>query len=169
MPGSSIKAMMRLLQPGVALVAIAGVLVACSDPDDKRNATPERGTPVASPTAYFTPTSTADSTPTPTMTSGETGIVGTVLIGPQCPVVREGEECPNKPYEADIDVYDGSGKLVAQVRSDANGEFFVALAPGSYRLIPRSPGALPFASPQDVTVIAGQMAQVAVSYDSGIR
>lgn len=169
MPGSSIKTMMRLIQPLVALAAIAGVLAACGDPDDRRNATPEPGTPVASPTAYFSPTATPEPPIPATATSGETGIAGTVLIGPQCPVVREGEPCPDQPYEADIDVYGAAGKLVAQVRSDANGEFFVALAPGAYRLEPRSPRTLPYASPQDVTVITGQVAQVVVQYDSGIR
>jgi len=160
---------MRLMRPLVALAAIAGVLAACGDPDDQRNATPAPGTPVASPTAYFPPTATHESTSTPSTPSGETGIAGTVLIGPQCPVVREDEPCPDQPYEADIDVYEASGKLVAQVRSDANGEFFVALAPGAYRLEPRSPGALPYGSPQDVTVTAGHVAHVVVSYDSGIR
>ena len=133
------------------------------------------GTPASSITTQppNTPISATATPPGPTSTpgttSGETGIAGTVLIGPQCPVVREDEPCPDQPYEADIDVYEASGKLVAQVRSDANGEFFVALAPGAYRLEPRSPGALPYASPQEVTVIAGQVAPVVVSYDSGIR
>jgi hypothetical protein len=161
--------MMKLMRPLVALAAIAGVLAACGDTDDQRNATPERGTPVASPTAYFPRPATPESTSTPATMSGETGLAGTVLIGPQCPVVREDEPCPDRPYEADIDVYEASDKLVAQVRSDANGEFFVPLAPGAYRLEPRSPGPLPYASPQEVTVIARQVAQVVVSYDSGIR
>ena len=108
-------------------------------------------------------------TPIPVSTIGRTGISGIVLIGPQCPVVREGEECPDKPYEADIDVYDASGALVTRVRSDAAGEFFVDLAAGAYRLEPRSPGALPYGSPQDVTVTAGHVTRVVVSYDSGIR
>lgn len=199
MPESSIKAMMTLIRLLVALAAIAGVLTACGDPDAQRSATttpppdytrlclsgtpcptgePEPGTPVSSPTAYVAPTATPEQpialtttppTSTPATTSGETGVAGTVLIGPQCPVVREDEPCPDKPYEADIDVYDASERLVARVRSNANGEFFVALAPGAYGLEPRSPGALPYGSPQDVTVIAGQVTEVVVQYDSGIR
>lgn len=122
--------------------------------------------PNAVPTVTVTPL--ASSTPNPSP-PGETGIAGTVLIGPQCPVVREDEPCPDQPYEADIDVYDASGALVSQVRSDANGEFFVALAAGAYRLEPRSPAALPYASPVDVIVVDGRTTSVVVSYDSGIR
>ncbi len=108
-------------------------------------------------------------TPIPVSTIGRTGISGIVLVGPQCPVVREDEPCPDKPYEADIDVYDASGALVTRVRSDAAGEFFVELASGAYRLEPRSPAVLPYASPVDVIVVDGRTTSVVVSYASGIR
>lgn len=115
----------------------------------------------------FTATPPPADTPVPDV--GRAGISGIVLVGPQCPVVREGEECPDKPYEADIDVYDASGAFVTRVRSDADGEFFVAVAAGDYRLEPRSPGAFPFAAPLDVRVIHGITTRVVVQYDSGIR
>ncbi len=116
---------------------------------------------------------TATQAPPPTGTPlpgiGRTGISGIVLVGPQCPVVREGEECPDRPLEADIDVYDASGAFVTRVRSDGYGEFFVEVPAGDYRLEPRSPGVFPSSSPIDVTVIDGRATRVVVQYDSGIR
>jgi len=121
--------------------------------------------PTEAPT--FTPAPPPTGTPLPGI--GRTGISGIVLVGPQCPVVRVGEECPDKPYEADIDVYDASGAFVTRVRSDVYGEFFVDVPAGDYRLEPRSPGVLPSASPIDVTVLDGRTTRVVVQYDSGIR
>ena len=135
------------------------------------------GTPLPSltptPPRAFEPSVTSGPAPSSTVAppaQQEAGISGIVLIGPTCPVVREGEDCDDKPYEADIDVYDASsGALVARVRSDAAGEFFIDVPAGKYRLEPRSPGTLPYASPIDVTVEDGQTTRVVVQYDSGIR
>lgn len=98
------------------------------------------------------------------------GLEGLVTVGPQCPVVREGESCPDLPYAATLELRQ-SGKLVAQFNSDAQGKFRVTVRPGSYSLEPQSPGgrALPAAGPQTVTVLEGQFSSVAVVYDSGIR
>ncbi len=108
-------------------------------------------------------------TGTPLPGFGRTGISGIVLVGPQCPVVRQGEECPDQPLQADIDVYDASGTFVVRVRSDEYGEFFVEAPAGDYRLEPRSPGVFPTSSPIDATVIDGFTTRVIVQYDSGIR
>ena len=101
---------------------------------------------------------------------GSSGIEGTVLVGPQCPVVREGEDCPDRPLAAKIEVKAGE-RLVARFSSDAQGKFRVPLAPGAYSLVPEgsSGNVLPRGIPQDVTVTAGQFAPVSIQYDSGIR
>ena len=39
-------------------------------------------------------------TPTP----AESGITGKVTIGPMCPVMIEGQDCPDRPYQATITV-----------------------------------------------------------------
>jgi len=46
----------------------------------------------------FLSTCSIDSTPT------DSGIEGQVLIGPMCPAVQEGQECPDQPYQASLTV-----------------------------------------------------------------
>jgi hypothetical protein len=102
----------------------------------------------------------------------DSGVEGLVLIGPMCPVVQEGEPCPDEPFAATIVVRSGDdGKLVATLRSGDDGRFSVNLAPGEYVLVPLSPneGAPPFASPVTVRVELHRFTQVTISYDSGIR
>jgi hypothetical protein len=98
------------------------------------------------------------------------GLEGLVTVGPQCPVVREGESCPDLPYAATLELRQ-AGKLIVQFDSDAQGKFRVAVPPGSYFLEPQAPGgrALPAAEPQAVTVLEGKFSSVVVLYDSGIR
>jgi hypothetical protein len=100
------------------------------------------------------------------------GIVGTVLIGPMCPVSQTGTAgtaCADQPYPATIVVQDQTGKRVAQVQADASGQFKLNLAPGVYTLVPQSRNAITHAGSQNVTVSAGQYTRVTINYDSGIR
>lgn len=100
------------------------------------------------------------------------GIEGQVLIGPQCPVVQEGTPCPDKPYQATIDVWTADrSKKVKTFETDAEGRFRVELAPGDYYLDPQppGPGTPPIPFPQTVTVPPDAFITIAVQYDSGIR
>lgn len=99
----------------------------------------------------------------------DSGIEGQVLIGPMCPVVREGEECPDQPYQATLTVLDPVGKEIVQFETDANGMFRVPLAPGEYILRPESSGRYPMAAEQPFGVLPGQFTRLSVIYDSGIR
>jgi len=106
----------------------------------------------------------------PVPSSGGSGIVGLVTIGPMCPVVREDEPCPDQPYQATIVVQDESGSEVARVESGEDGRFSVSVPPGSYALVPQSPESrLPYAGEYQVEVPAGGYPYVHVEYDSGIR
>lgn len=98
-----------------------------------------------------------------------TGIEGQVFIGPMCPVIRQGQACPDQPYQATLTVNSLAGRKIAQVQTDQQGRFKISLAPGQYILHPESPNTLPFASEQTVTVEDGLFTQVIVNYDSGIR
>jgi len=97
------------------------------------------------------------------------GIEGQVFIGPICPVVQVGQECPDQPYQAVVTVNSPQGERIAQVETDENGRFVIPLKPGEYILHPESPNQLPFASEQTVIVEDGKFTQVIVNYDSGIR
>ena len=110
--------------------------------------------------------------PTPTPPP-DTGIEGTVMLGPNCPVMQQGVPCPDTPYpDAVITVLDSSGREVTQITAiDPAGHFRIALAPGAYTLRPESPpdAILPYAGEQAVTVTAGSYTAVEILYDTGIR
>ena len=106
-------------------------------------------------------------TPVPT----DSGITGKALLGPMCPVVIEGQECPDQPYQATITVKDLEGRKIVEFQTDEQGNFKVPLAPGEYILHPETPqdAPLPFANEQSFTVLAGEYTRLVVQYDSGIR
>lgn len=129
-----------------------------------RTATPPFGTPTSPSTTATAPVASATQAP-----AGESGIDGTVTIGPTCPVQRVESPCPDRPYEASITVLDAAGRQVAETRSNANGRFRLALPPGAYTLVPQATGTPPTAQEQTVTVVAGGFTAVQIAYDSGIR
>ena len=97
------------------------------------------------------------------------GIEGQVLLGPMCPVVQEGQECPDQPYQATLTVMNRDGVQVTQFQTDEQGRFNIPLVPGEYILHPESPNGLPFAGDQSFMVETDRFTQIAVHYDSGIR
>ena len=99
----------------------------------------------------------------------DSGVEGQVFIGPTCPVVREGDECPDKPYQATLTVESPTGDQIVRFQTDESGVFRVPLAPREYVLHPESPGQYPIASELTFTVLPGQFTRLIVTYDSGIR
>ncbi len=99
------------------------------------------------------------------------GIRGSVTLGPQCPVLRDDEPCPDKPYEATLIVLDGRGKQIATIRSGPDGNYALSLPPGSFRILPQTPPDNPFpiADAIDVVLEEGVWTVVGISYDTGIR
>lgn len=114
--------------------------------------------------------STIGLAPTPALPSG---ISGTVVLGPTCPLESEpGAYDPVPcltPYSAQLVILDGDNLLVARVNSAADGSFRLDLPPGEYVITPQNGDPLPVAQPINVTVTAGEYATVQVNYDSGIR
>jgi len=132
----------------IALVFLVP-LVACTNEED----TPATTTPP------FTATAKATS-----------GIEGQVLLGPTCPVEREGMPC-EEPYEATIVVWDaGRTQRVLIFDSDDDGRFHVTLPPGEYYIEPQGDvQGLPRPEPQTVTVPADTFVSLILRYDTGIR
>jgi hypothetical protein len=99
----------------------------------------------------------------------ESGITGKVMIGPTCPVERPGEVC-ERPYRTTIAIRrEPKRMLVARVQSSATGQFRIALAPGTYLLIPQNGRPYPRSSPRLATVHSHRYTTVRISYDTGIR
>ena len=99
----------------------------------------------------------------------DSGVEGQVFIGPLCPVIQQGQPCPDRPYQATITINNIDGKKVTRVQTDEQGHFKVFLAPGNYILHPESPNVMPHAEEQSFTVEAAKFTEVTVNYDSGIR
>ena len=99
------------------------------------------------------------------------GIAGRALAGPTCPVVKPGDPaCNDRPVAgASIMIRDGSGTVVAEVTTDANGRFQLVVPPGPYRIEPQPvEGLMGTAQATEVTV-DGTFLLVQIAYDTGIR
>jgi hypothetical protein len=119
-----------------------------------------------------TPTSVPDKSDMGVVTTSlMSGVEGVVWIGPTCPVVQVGTECPDEPYETELAVTDIEGNIVTNSKSDSDGFFRILLPPGSYVLIPETPNrnAPPFVDPIPFNVEPGLFTQLEVYYDSGMR
>ncbi len=109
----------------------------------------------------------------PPGTKTETGIVGTVILGPTCPVLRDPPDpgCADKPYAAKLVVLAPDGRVVKSFVADAKGAFKLLLPVGTYEI--RGDGGanmLPrCASGGPIKVTAGAITQVPVFCDTGIR
>lgn len=108
---------------------------------------------------------TCSTQPTPI----DSGVEGQVFIGPLCPVVQIGQECPDQPYQATLTVTNSKGREIVKVQTDEEGRFKIPLEPGEYILHPESPNVMPFAGEQNFIVESGKYTQITINYDSGIR
>lgn len=111
--------------------------------------------------------------------NGPTGLVrGSVVAAPACPgparIDRQG--CIARPIQTDVNIYAASAQAIgageaplAIVATDRHGRFHINLAPGSYRLVPNSPGGIAVGKPTYVNVTAGSTANIQLLFDSGMR
>jgi len=98
----------------------------------------------------------------------DSGIEGHIEIRPVRSVQRAGD-ANSAPYQATVTVLDGGGNTVTTFTSDAQGNFRVPLAPGTYTLRPESPARYPRASTRSVVVAPRAFTRVDIVYDSGRR
>ncbi|MBM2817799.1 MAG: hypothetical protein HW401_389 [Parcubacteria group bacterium] len=99
------------------------------------------------------------------------GINGFVMMGPICPVQREGDDnCNDKPVKANIIIKDKKENVIKNIESRDDGSFSVNLSPGNYAIYADSSGnVLGKAKSEYVTVEDGKYAEVIVRIDTGIR
>ena len=114
----------------------------------------------------------ADAWPSPGGT-GRTGIAGTALAGPVCPVERDPPDpaCAARPVSgATVVIRDGEGSEVARTVTGVDGSFFVETPSGEYVVEPQAAnGLMGTATAQNVTVGDGMVAVIQLDYDTGIR
>ena len=106
-----------------------------------------------------------------TPASTDSGITGKVLVGPMCPVMIEGQECPDQPYQATITVNSPEGRKIVRFQTDAQGNFTIPIPSGKYMLHPETPKGVPypFADDKSFVVLPGEFTRIIVLYDSGLR
>lgn len=104
----------------------------------------------------------------------DSGIRGTVLLGPTCPVERIPPDpvCADKPYKTNLTLTTADqSRVITEFNSDANGKFTVKIQPGEYAI--RSAAAaniLPYcASNNTIKVSANMFTDATVFCDTGIR
>jgi len=100
------------------------------------------------------------------------GVHGTVLLGPTCPVMREPPDptCADKPYATAVLVYRAGAKVPFVIgNSNATGAFTFSLPPGSYTIVAGGDKTLPRCAGADVTVAPSGYATTNISCDTGIR
>jgi eight-cysteine-cluster-containing protein len=102
---------------------------------------------------------------------GGTGIRGTAMIGPTCPVVSLPPDpaCADKPYEGKFRILGASGVLVSEIFSDEQGKFSVELPAGNYTIVPVIEGMFPLGEAQELIVEESIYTDLELNLDSGIR
>lgn len=100
------------------------------------------------------------------------GVRGTVMVGPTCPVESYPPDpaCADKPAKIFVYVLRGSelGDTVASLVTGPDGMFEFSLPPGEYRVMAGELGP-PTCTAQKVTVTPGVYENITLSCDSGIR
>jgi hypothetical protein len=100
----------------------------------------------------------------------ESGVAGAVTVSPSCPgPERPGMRCVAPLADMGIQLRDGTGKIVGNATTAADGRFEVRAPAGDYQLQVRVFAAYPRCPAQPVTVRAGQLAHADISCDSGMR
>ncbi len=100
-------------------------------------------------------------------------LAGKVVARPTCPVERADKPCQPAPVtHRAVSIEDTSGSVVTAVTTDGQGQFNVALDPGSYvvkvAIVTGQPG-LRQLTPGDVTILAGETTPLTITLDTGIR
>jgi hypothetical protein len=103
----------------------------------------------------------------------DSGVEGTVTLGPTCPVMRVGDNsCADKPYSTRIQVIlIGSPRSspFATVKSGKDGRYKIMLPPGKYAFQPVGAEPLPRCETKEATVEASKILELNLFCDTGIR
>jgi hypothetical protein len=139
---------------------------------DNPSGDPKNAESFSIPVRFAMPAPVAATTTKPALPI-QSGVRGTVTIGPTCPVERIPPTpfCAPRPYQTSIVISRNIATSVAlmTVKSDASGTFTAVLDPGQYVLQPQGGSPLPRCGGTPVTVTAQTFSDVTLICDSGIR
>jgi Immunoglobulin-like domain of bacterial spore germination len=140
---------------------------------DNPSGLPEHDNALEIPIIFAT-LDTQTQVPPATILPYNSGIQGTVLLGPTCPVMRNPPDpnCADKPYLTTVQVVRvGSSKSApfATVETDKNGKYILMLPPGDYSVQAVGGTTLPRCASENITVRPGIVTLVTLSCDTGIR
>ncbi len=124
------------------------------------------------PLCEFAPCPGAEATSSAGSGMHGSGIKGTVLLGPTCPVERIPPDpaCADKPYVTTLEVTAADGsRSIKEFSSDASGTFTVEVPSGEYVIRSASTNFYPRCSSGTIRVVAGAYAKTTVYCDTGIR
>jgi hypothetical protein len=105
----------------------------------------------------------------------DSGVVGTVLLGPTCPVETVEDPCEDQPPEAGTRVIVAerlpgeayaAGETVSEGTTSADGTFRIEVAPGEYVVTAEAGMSCEI---MDIVVAAGEFTTMDVVCDTGIR
>jgi hypothetical protein len=99
--------------------------------------------------------------------SPATGVRGTVVVEPSCPVQSLRSICAKRPWQGTIEATSAAGVPIGEVRTDASGAFELPLDPGAYQLTPQAVSGQ--GKIANVTVPSAGFATVTLYVDIGIR
>lgn len=103
----------------------------------------------------------------------QSGIKGTVTLGPTCPVMRNppDPQCADKPYKTTVSVSRTSdtSHVFATTESGTDGTFQFSLPPGDYTVKASGGAVLPRCGDVATNVSASAYTDIAISCDTGIR
>ncbi|MEP7059914.1 MAG: carboxypeptidase-like regulatory domain-containing protein [Actinomycetota bacterium] len=100
----------------------------------------------------------------------DSGVTGTVTVGPRCPVVQAESPCPDTPFVGKVEITMVGKGTVADATLDAQGSYRVPLEPGTYTIQPViAGGGPPTAGPKTIVVRAGSFVTADITIDTGIR
>jgi len=101
------------------------------------------------------------------------GIQGTVMLGPTCPVMRDPPDpaCADKPHQTTVSVFRTVDTVhaFATAKTGTDGTFKISLPPGSYTVNAAGGTTLPRCTQTPATVASTGYTNITISCDSGIR
>ena len=101
--------------------------------------------------------------------ASQTGVTGIVTLWPARPGPQRAGDPDTAAYPgALVELHDARGGVVGSTRADANGRFRMLAAPGNYDVRIKG-GALPRCKAVTAKVRDGEMTNVEVACDSGMR